>query len=72
MEAKEDGILVIQKHMVEAHMIQHFQTLHSSPVVVVVVVVVEILHLHRVEEEVMEEQPFVYLPLIRLRLMAQF
>ena len=70
MEAKEDGILVIQKHMVEAHMIQHFQTLHSSPVVVVVVAV-EILHLHRVEEEVMEEQLFVYLPLIRLRLMVQ-
>jgi len=70
MEDKEDGNIVIQKHMVEAHMIQHFQSLNSSLAVeeeVVVVVVVT-----RVEEEVMEEQPFVYLPSIRLRLMAQF
>jgi len=69
MEAKEDGNIVVPKHQVEAHMIQHFQVLTSS-LVVEEVVVVDIWERPRVEEEVMEEQPFVYLPLIRLRLMA--
>ena len=60
---------IMEEHMAEAHMIQHFQVLTSSLVVEEVVVVV--VDLRRVEEEGMVEQPFVYLPLIRLRLMAQ-
>jgi len=71
MEAMEGGnIVIVPKYQVEAHMIQHFQVLTSS-LVVEEVVVVEVGKADRVEEEVMEEQPFVYLPLIRLRLMAQ-
>ena len=68
MEAKEDGNGMVQKHMVEVHMIQHFQVLHSSLEVEEVVVVEMIMS--RVGTEVMEEQPFVYLPSIRLHLMV--
>jgi len=64
------NLVILTKYLVEAHMIQHFQVLTSS-LEVGEVVVVEVVDPDRVEEEVMEEQPFVYLPLIRLRLMAQ-
>ena len=48
--------------------VQRFQALNSSLAVEEVVVVEMDI---KVEEEVMAEQPFVYLPSIRLRLMAQ-
>ena len=70
MEAKEDGkIAIMQEHMVEAHMIQHFQSLNSSLAVEEVVVVV-LMMIAQVEGEVMEDQLFVYLPSIRLHLMV--
>jgi len=72
MEEMQGSNMILQNHQVEVHIVQ---VLNSS-LAVEEVVVVEIMKTMdpsspRVEEEVMAEQPFVYLPSIRLRLMAQ-
>lgn len=75
MQGSTKGNKTAQELMVELHMIQHFQTLNSSLAVEEVVVVVDLLVVvelgSQVGLEVMAEQPFVYLPSIRLRFMAQ-
>ena len=70
MQGSTKGNKTAQERMVELHMIQHFQTLNSS-LAVEEVVVVEVELGPQVGLEVMAEQPFVYLPSIRLRFMAQ-
>ena len=69
-EMQGSTVVLLEEHMVEAHMIQHPHLMLNSYLVVGEEVAVG----HKfiwVEEEVMEEQPFVCLPSIRLRLMVQ-